>query len=256
MSESPGGDGHRHSRRRPLSDRRTVRRRHGDAHPRARRRAAHAGTTSRCMPPAATGPIGCAGCCPSTSRHHPPLGATCRPGRHAAAGRAPQLPRRCVAPRRRPATRSCTSTLSTTCRSPAPGCCPTSVVTATLHTPPDPVAGVGPQAGRARPRTIPSMVSVSHTNAKAWRGVAIERRHPQRRRPRTLAPRAGRDGGGVVGPARPGEGTAPGDRRRPARRDADSRLVGPRHDDAYFAREVAPRLGGGVRLRRPPRGPT
>ena len=125
------------------------------------------------------------------------------------------------------------------------GLWPSSVVTATLHTPPTPWLESALTLACAR-RGLPAMVSVSHANARAWRGVPIERVihngvDLQRWRP-------GPGGTGAVWWGRIVPEKAPHMAIDAARlAGVPITLMGPVHDEAYFAREVQPRLGGDVR---------
>ena len=111
-----------------------------------------------------------------------------------------------------------------------------SVVTATLHSPPTPWL-----ESALAPRHAPRRPAVDRLRvARQRRRVAApgdRRRDPQRRRSPPLACRAGRRRRRVVGSARPGEGPAPRDRRRPARRRAaDADGAGPRRGRTSTAR--------------------
>jgi len=119
-----------------------------------------------------------------------------------------------------------------------------SVVTATLHTPPTPWLESALRLA-ASTGTIPSMVSVSRTNAKAWSPLALDGVIPNGvELPRWL-PGSGGDAAVWWGRLVPEK--APHLAIVAARRAGiDLRLAGPRHDDAYFDAEIAPRLGGGV----------
>ncbi|HEU4842343.1 MAG TPA: glycosyltransferase [Ilumatobacteraceae bacterium] len=121
----------------------------------------------------------------------------------------------------------------------------TSVVTATLHTPPTPWLESALTLAAAR-RDLPSMVSVSHANARAWRGVPIDRViHNGVDLERW---RLGAGGSGAVWWGRLVPEKAPHlaiDAARLA--GMPITLMGPLHDDDYFAREVQPRLGDGAR---------
>jgi glycosyltransferase involved in cell wall biosynthesis len=119
-----------------------------------------------------------------------------------------------------------------------------SVVTATLHTPPTPWLESALTLGR-RTGAVPSMVSVSKANARAWsplpldgvihNGVDLTRWQP------------GPGGDAAVWWGRLVPEKAPHLAIDAARRaGVDIRLAGPRHDDAYFDTEIAPRLGSGV----------
>ena len=166
-----------------------------------------------------------------------------RPGRHAE--RAPQLPRRRAAPDPAPVTSSCTSTPSTTCRSPAARCC-RRVVTATLHSPADALAGVGPRRSPASRTTRPV----------ARVGVARQRRgvEPASRSATSSATASTSAGGGRgrAGPAPCGAGRLVPEKAPHLAIDAARlaglplRLIGPVHDEQYFADEIAPRLGDDI----------
>ena len=119
-----------------------------------------------------------------------------------------------------------------------------SIVTATLHTPPTPwlesALTIGAAAG-----TVPSMVSVSAANADAWsplrldgvihNGVDLARWPP------------GPGGKAAVWWGRIVPEKAPHLAIDAARRAGlDIRVAGPRHDQAYFEAEIAPRLGPGA----------
>ena len=119
------------------------------------------------------GPFDVRACCPSTSRRRPTarrdIVARARPPRSPSTT-ATSMP--CSSWQRRPPDRPHQ-------RRPPPAvrlrrAAGRSVVTATLHTPPTPWLESALGARRAR-RNPPRWSSVSHANARAWRGVPIDR---------------------------------------------------------------------------------
>ena len=117
-------------------------------------------------------------------------------------------------------------------------------VTATLHSPPTPWLESALALGRAA-KTAPAMVSVSRSNAAAWRTVAfhdvIHNGIDLERWP------LGPGGEALAWWGRLVPEKAPHLAIEAARRAGrDLRLAGPCHDAEYFDAEVRPRLGGGI----------
>ena len=114
-------------------------------------------------------------------------------------------------------------------------------VVATLHTPPTPWLESALVLARRRPRP-PFVVSVSHANAAAWGPGAV---HDVIHNGVDLSRwRQGAGGGGAVWTGRIVPEKAPHLAIDAARRAGlPIELLGPVHDEQYFAGEVLPRLG-------------
>jgi len=118
------------------------------------------------------------------------------------------------------------------------------VVSATLHTPPTPWLESALALADAH-GGVPHLVSVSEANAAAWLPMSVAGVIPNGVDLRRWIPGSGGDG--VAWWGRLVREKAPHMAIDAARRaDTVIRLMGPRHDDAYFAEEIEPRLGEGV----------
>ena len=155
-----------------------------------------------------------------------------------------------AAHRRRARSTSCTTTASTTCRSRWLRRCRRADGDHPAHAA-DPVAGVGGAALAAGAGSFAAVSAVHGT--RLARTPSTSDVDPQRRRHRVAGGRARRRPGRLVGPARPREGARTSRSTPPALAGVPLVLAGPVRTRTYFEREVAPRLGDDVRVRRAPR---